>query len=292
MAAVQSTVANAGVSPGRALGRVLVVVWVVIAAALLLNGYAYYFGDRVQRAYTAAHALYAPTGRVGHVLGYIGALCIVVGVGMYVVRKRWHRLERAGRLSSWLQVHIFLCTMGPFLVLLHTSFKFGGLAAISFWSMTAAVISGIIGRYIYVRIPKSLNGSFRALESVEHELHEIGAQLEDAGIPPAATSPLPQPSGVWHAVMLAVRADFTRLAELRRMRRVLARQHADAATRRRALSLLSARTRVAQQVALLVPFQRLFRYWHVLHLPVAILMFLTLAIHVAVAITFGYAWPF
>jgi membrane-associated PAP2 superfamily phosphatase len=50
--------------------------------------------------------------------------------------------------------------------------------------------------------------------------------------------------------------------------------------------------RLEQQIALLAPFQRLFHYWHVLHLPVALLMFLALAVHVTLAVLFGYAWPF
>jgi hypothetical protein len=43
-------------------------------------------------------------------------------------------------------------------------------------------------------------------------------------------------------------------------------------------------------MVLLKPFQRLFHYWHVLHLPLAIVMFLILAVHVAVALVFGYGW--
>ena len=50
--------------------------------------------------------------------------------------------------------------------------------------------------------------------------------------------------------------------------------------------------RLRQQVLLLRPFQRLFRYWHVFHLPLAIVMFLILAVHVGVAVLFGYTWVF
>jgi hypothetical protein len=48
--------------------------------------------------------------------------------------------------------------------------------------------------------------------------------------------------------------------------------------------------RLLRQIVLLEPFQRLFRYWHVFHLPLATVMFLILAVHVTVAILFGYAW--
>ena len=40
------------------------------------------------------------------------------------------------------------------LVLFHTAFKFGGIVAVSFWSMVAVFLSGIIGRFIYIQIPK------------------------------------------------------------------------------------------------------------------------------------------
>jgi len=36
----------------------------------------------------------------------------------------------------------------------------------------------------------------------------------------------------------------------------------------------------------------MFRYWHAFHLPLAILMFVILAVHIAVAILFGYTWIF
>ena len=42
---------------------------------------------------------------------------------------------------------------------------------------------------------------------------------------------------------------------------------------------------------LLELFQRLFRCWHMIHLPLAILMFAIVSIHVAVAIRFGCGWP-
>ena len=41
---------------------------------------------------------------------------------------------------------------------------------------------------------------------------------------------------------------------------------------------------------MLQPFGRLFRYWHAVHLPLAIVMALVLLVHIAVAFLFGYAW--
>ena len=47
-----------------------------------------------------------------------------------------------------------------------------------------------------------------------------------------------------------------------------------------------------QQIALVRPFQRAFRYWHAFHLPLAVVMLLVLVVHVGVAVAFGYTWIF
>jgi len=49
-------------------------------------------------------------------------------------------------------------------------------------------------------------------------------------------------------------------------------------------------SRLQQQVLIQMPFQRLFGYWHVFHLPLAAIMFIIMFLHVGVAIAFGYFW--
>ena len=48
--------------------------------------------------------------------------------------------------------------------------------------------------------------------------------------------------------------------------------------------------RLALGAAVLQPFGRLFRYWHAVHMPLAVVMALVLLVHIAVAFLFGYAW--
>jgi hypothetical protein len=280
------------------LTKVLVVLWLGLATTVLLAGQEYYRADAGTRAYSELRLLYAPTGVVGHSLGYIGSLAVIVGVAMYMLRKRWAPLARAGRLSDWLQVHIFLCTLGPYLVLLHTSFKFGGIAAISFWAMVAAVASGLIGRYIYAHIPRTIHGTFRSLAALEEEAATVGASidtLDAAGRRAVAgllmPAPVP-PRSTFRALAFAMAEDWRRRARARAIRRALRRAQLAEEERHRLRALLGERMRLEQQIALLAPFHRLFHYWHVLHLPVALLMFLALALHVTVAIVFGYGWPF
>jgi hypothetical protein len=223
---------------------------------------------------------------------------IVIGVAGYVARKRWRRLASVGRLPDWLQVHIFLCTMGPYLVLLHTSFKFGGIAAISFWAMAAAVASGIIGRYIYAHIPRTMHGHLRSLAALQESATQVQAALGD--VAPAtrlALEPLlarrePPPRSLAGALRYAAAADWRSRSTVRRARRLLRPESLPPLEQRAVLGLVRERGTLEQQMSLLVPFQRLFNYWHVLHVPVALLMLLALVVHVTLAVMFGYGWPF
>ncbi len=108
-----------------------------------------------------------PSGILGHGIGIIGSLFIIIGVFSYMARKRYRFLSRLGLLKHWLEFHIFLCTLGPILVLFHTAFKFGGIVAVSFWSMVAVFLSGVIGRFIYLQIPRSIEGRELSLNEVK-----------------------------------------------------------------------------------------------------------------------------
>lgn len=274
----------------------LTLVWLVVAGAALAAGLPYYLTPLQQRAYAPGYALFSPAGRVGHSLGVLGSLMMIVGVGLYALRKRWAPLQRAGRLKSWLQFHIFLCTLGPFLILLHTSFKFGGIVSIAFWSMALVVASGVFGRYVYVRIPKTVNGQFHTLRAVRARAEDLAARVSvGAGISGeelrrlVARERAPvRKRGALSALALAVRHDFQRRRELHRLGRSLARRGVADADRAALLEVAEERIRLEQQLELLEPFQRMFRLWHVFHLPLALVMFLILAVHVAVAVYFGY----
>jgi hypothetical protein len=244
--------------------------------------------------------MFSPTGLVGHGLGIIGTAMIVVGVIGYSMRKRAAFLERLGGLRYWLQVHIFLCTLGPFFVLLHTTFKFGGLVSVAFWSMAVVVASGIFGRYVYVRIPKTVNGRFLGQDAVEARTGALAAEIRaTTDVSPEAVARLlgagdgiAHPRSLIGALWLAMREDLKGRLGRRRLRRELETWSLPAPIQRRLADLVRERARLRQQTLLLHPFQRLFRYWHVVHLPLAIVMFLILGVHVTVSILFGYTWIF
>lgn len=276
------------------------VLWLAAAGSALLWGLDYYLLPLETRAFSDLAPMFSPTGLVGHGLGIIGTGFILLGVIGYTLRKRLPFLGRLGALKHWLQVHIFLCTLGPFFVLLHTTFKFGGLVSISFWSMSVVVTSGIFGRYVYVRIPKTLNGRFLDLGSLQERIQDLGRSLTDQVALPegvldevlAGDGPPRGRPGLLGALVLAVREDVRHRRRLRGLRRILRSAGVPKEFHSQVVDLAAERQRLRQQTLLLNPFQRLFRYWHVIHLPLAAVMFLILCVHVAVSIMFGYTWIF
>ena len=58
------------------------------------------------------------------------------------------------------------------------------------------------------------------------------------------------------------------------------------------VNIIKSKIVLNRRIGMLRSMQRLFKYWHVVHLPFAITMFVIMLIHVAVTITFGYRWIF
>ena len=124
--------------------------WLAMLAAIIIGGIygaVVYFTREIPPA----------ADLFGHTLGIIGFILMLMTEILYSLRKR-SRSARWGRMSSWLEFHIFTGLVGPFMVLLHTSWKFNGLAGVTTLFTVVIVISGFVGRYIYTRVPRTLDG--------------------------------------------------------------------------------------------------------------------------------------
>jgi len=283
----------------RAVTVGAVALWLAIAAVLVVRGASYYATPLQERAYNVDYELLKPTGQIGLGYGFVGTIMMVVGVAGYSARRRIRWLHRFGKLKIWLGVHIFLCTMGPFLILLHTTFKFGGIISIAFWSMVAVVASGVFGRYVYVRIPKTLNGQFLSLRAIEQQRGELLTVIaERSGLHSTEVERIleiaqrPAPRGFLAAITQSVWYDFTESRHNRAIQRALAAKNVPPKARAAAAQLFTEEVQLEHQVALLAPFQRLFKYWHLFHMPLAIVMLAVVLIHVSVAVLLGYTWIF
>ncbi|MCK5638323.1 MAG: hypothetical protein KAH67_06390, partial [Flavobacteriaceae bacterium] len=146
---------------------VMVVIVIIATIYLIYTGYSYYHTPLEERFYHPRHSWFKPSGVYGQGLGVIGTFMIVFGVAIYIARKRYGFLSKHIRLKHMLEFHIFLCILGPILILFHTAFKFGGIVSIAFWSMVIVVLSGVIGRFIYIQIPRTIEGRELSLSEVK-----------------------------------------------------------------------------------------------------------------------------
>ncbi|MGB5874685.1 MAG: hypothetical protein WBH56_13265, partial [Bacteroidota bacterium] len=241
-----------------------------------------------------------PTGILGHGYGIIGSLMIISGVISYTSRKRLRSFARLGKIKYFLEFHIFLCLVGPILILYHTTLKFGGLVSVSFWSMTAVVLSGLVGRYFYIQIPKSIYGNELSAAELEKEKERLGDTFRTTfGMRPEvikAIDAIALPGknvaemSLLEVINFFVFNDLTRKTRLRHLFARLQRSGLRRQAVRQLRVLANHRIVLMRRVAFLQKFKQIFHYWHVIHLPFSIVMFLILFVHVAVALAFGYTW--
>jgi len=216
-----------------------------------------------------------------------------------MVRKRSRVLGRFGLLKHWLEFHIFLCTLGPVLILFHTSFKFGGIVAVSFWSMVAVFLSGVVGRFIYIQIPRTIEGRELSLNEVRDLKSNIGTLLSESYKLDEESYNLILNStkkkvGLYQSNIITqlTRKHFEDRRTISSVKLACKKNNLSRADRNRIVTLVKHDITLNRRIDRLVLMQNLFKYWHVAHLPFAIVMLIIMVIHVAITIVLGYRWIF
>lgn len=281
---------------------ILLMISLVVLTFLVLSylGFTYYAMPLEQRFFHPGHDLLKPSGLLGHGLGIVGSACMTIGVFSYMIRKRKKSLSRVGVLKNWLEFHIFLCTIGPVMVLFHTAFKFGGIVAVSFWSMVAVVLSGVIGRFIYNQIPRSIQGRELTLQEViglknntTQELAHIrdsSGQSIEAILDQVSSRDPVNPS---NSLIKNLYSDYRNENQrYRTIKKTIAKLELSAEEKHRVMKLVKGELQLRRKITRLQSMQKLFRSWHVVHLPFALIMLVIMIIHVIITLSFGYKWIF
>jgi len=238
---------------------------------------------------------------VGYWVGVAGGVAMLL-LFLYPMRKHWRVAARWGRARAWFALHMILGVAGPLLIVLHSTLRFGSLnATVAFASMTLVAISGIVGRYLYSRIHHGLYGQRATLAEVRAEAGLDSAEVHSKlAFAPAVEERLERfaqrvekigRDGLkrpWRFFLLGFAAWFERrtcnreLARLLRTR-ALAEGWSQAALARRVRSrtaIVAAYLRAAQRLAQFTVFERLFSWWHVLHVPLVYMLVLSAIAHV------------
>jgi hypothetical protein len=265
----------------------------------MLHGFDYYVTPLVERPFHPQYDELKPSGYVGHGYGVVGSIMIIAGVTLYSSRKRIRVFAGVGKLPAFLETHIFLCLTGPILIVYHTTFKFGGLVSVSFWSMTTIVLSGLVGRYLYVQIPRGIQGHELSVAELDKDLGRIGSQLiREFGLSESSIKQIDDlsnlrsgkpitglPALLWFIFI----DDVVRSRAINRKIRMLGvRKDLEQSLDR----AFHARHLLHRRIQLLEQVRKFFHYWHVIHVPFSIIMFAILLVHVVVAVALGYLWIF
>lgn len=248
----------------------------------------------------SAQHLTAESG-LGYALGIAGSVMMLLLL-LYPVRKKVRFMRHLGSVRHWFRAHMALGILGPALILIHANFKLGSLNSnVALFAMLLVMVSGLVGRFLYGKIHLGLYGRQASLAELRDDAEAIRRRA-DTDIPefPRVSERLrafesellSHRSGVfrnaWHFVTLGARTRRFRrrlLREVGETIRAIARREGWSAKVRRArrrgarkfiLAYLAKVLRVAEFKV----YDRLFGLWHILHLPLFIILILAAIAHV------------
>lgn len=238
---------------------------------------------------------------VGYWLGVAGGVMMLLLLS-YPLRKYVRALHRLGKVKWWFLAHMLLGVGGPTLILLHSTYKIGSLnAAVAMYSMLVVAGSGVIGRFIYLRVHRSLSGQKASLEQLRaragldesetrsrlHFAPEVEARLLAFGEHQLSARPgwptwLRQvfvlPAHMW---LLYVRCAAGLHRPLRKVARRRQWSRSDLARREYlARKLVRRYLTSVVKVAQFTAWERLFALWHVLHTPFVYILAISAVVHV------------
>lgn len=231
---------------------------------------------------------------MGLVYGVLSFTAILVLMS-YGIRKRTYQTA-ARSVQAWLSSHVYLGVLSWLLIPLHSGFHFAAdIHTLAFVLLTVVVLSGLLGAYLYLTVPHQFSQCGPEIittgpDGVDTEYHRIVQQMRTlsegkspalsricqeeiqrgqpkrfAGwrllvqrqLPSSATSTLQEFQSYLGQVPPTEREELQQLAAL--------------ATRKRELT-----QRVQSQMRL----KNLLEVWLFVHLPVSIMMLITVMIHI------------
>jgi len=284
--------------------------WLLAAAVVLViggYGYDYYTLGALQRPFSPKHEFLRPSGTIGIKLGMLGVLLFFL-IYLYPLRKRWGWLGRQGNSRHWLDFHVVLGVTAPIIVAFHSSFKFGNIAGMAFWSMLVVTMSGFVGRYLYSHVPRGLSAaelSMKELHDREDTLRrELAEQKATFGFSVEALYQLPTADEVAKTTMVTSLLSMFLIDFKRPFKASLVRLRAAGfgpwlfsfcgllPTRdrklERAIHVAQKQATLSKHILFLTRTQQVFKLWHVVHRPFSYAFAILAIIHIVIALSMGY----
>jgi hypothetical protein len=289
--------------------RVFLAWMLALSVVLVIAGYGmnYYMLSAALRPFSPKHQLLRPSGTIGIKLGMLGVLMFFL-IYLYPLRKKWGWLGRMGNSRHWLDFHVVLGATAPIIIAFHSSFKFGNIAGMAFFSMLMVTLSGFVGRYLYAHIPRGLSAaelSMKEIQEKEEALRkELAEQRATFGFSVDALYELPSPAEIAKTPLIASLLSMFLLDIKRPFRASLLRLRQAGfgpwvfsgfgffSTRNqkleRTILLMQKQSSLSQSIAFLSRTQRIFQLWHVIHRPFSYAFAILAILHIGIALFMGY----
>lgn len=245
--------------------------------------------------------IWTPEHGAGYALGITGGVMMLLLL-LYPLSKRSRLMTRRLSVKRWFQIHMLFGIIGPVLVVLHSNFSLGSInGRMAIFSMLTVSVSGLVGRYIYQKIHYGLYGTKIRFEELRSEsgllMKELDAVFASSlghrdRLSDFESSVLSVPEGVFESflfwVKMRLRAWFLYRSIKNDVRRSIGRvpslaeedQMLADKQSKRVLDLIALHKKSSIRLLELNFWERLFATWHLLHLPLFIMMIVTAIFHV------------
>ena len=230
----------------------------------------------------------------GYILGIVGGSLMLILI-LYPISKRTALLQRLLPMRFWFGMHMLFGIIGPAMILFHSNFHIGSMnSTIALTSMLLVAGSGLIGRYIYTKVHHGLYGKRISLEGLKQELETKHTELLriyklDENLNNRLTKMenrlLQNYTGVMtsmlHVILLAIDGRLLKYRIMRLLKSSIKNNTSLAVPDIKITRKFINRYMVAlRKIAVLRVFERLFSFWHLLHLPLFVMMIITAVVHI------------
>ena len=242
-----------------------------------------------------------PEQGVGYALGITGGTMMLL-LMLYPLRKHARWAQGLGAVRHWFRGHMLLGILGPVCILLHCNFQLGSINGnVALFSMLLVAGSGLVGRFMYSKIHYGLYGRKADLEDLGSDTAmargELGPVFKEV---PAMKNRLQRIedkavatqngflSCLVSMLVISIRSRWCLLVSLLELRRFFRTPVVrERLTRdqhryyyRKAGYYLRTYLYTVRKVAGFSFFERLFSMWHVLHLPLFVMLLIAGLVHV------------
>lgn len=287
------------VQPARPSYAYLFTVFILslLGSGLYFYGHDFYGKALVERALHPDYARLKPSGLIGHGYGMAGTALILTNL-LYLVRRRFTRgLAWSGSIKGWLDLHVFTGLIGSVLILYHSAFQLRTpIASVTSISLAIVVVTGLVGLYLHELVPREgLRPLEERLVEIQPLLPGLVVQVRDF-VRSTPLTTLPADASFLHTIFTIPRWMVQASRRRRGLRKAARRDKMfrvlEKTDKRLAKSFYTELGMLASSEVDTVVGAALMRSWRSLHRFLALLMIVSVTVHIGVAWFYGFRWIF